>query len=285
MDDIWYNSDGSKRILTTAHKKKWAKVKRSAELGLWMYEGHKDWCVMCVCLTTWSKAVVNCNSERQGESRNCWKQLIVDNRHLRHEMKRLGFEYDDWYCCEVSPKYSLLHLHGFMRFPRVVSEAEIRAVVSELWGKIHHSPDVDVRMMWDSKRAVNYDVKHAVKNYMSEDMMGHAELFLTKKGYGRGVIKSKGWLPSGWKNAQKWLNRWALSVRDYYVDEKGLLEDGITQAVPEGIGLEYVFEKWKIVESELRRWCKGETIEIVVEGHWVMLWGGNILEGDYENDN
>jgi hypothetical protein len=74
-------------------------------------------------------------------------------------------------------------------------------------------------------------------------------------------------------------------VRDYYVDEKGLLEDGITQAVPEGIGLEYVFEKWKIVESELRRWCKGETIEIVVEGHWVMLWGGNILEGDYENDN
>ena len=75
MNDIGYNSNGSKRILTTAHKKKWAKVKRSAELGLWMCDGHKDWCVMCVCLTTWSKAVVNCNSERQGESRNCWQGI------------------------------------------------------------------------------------------------------------------------------------------------------------------------------------------------------------------
>jgi hypothetical protein len=278
-----------KKELTISEKKKWARLKLSAELGLWLVKDVD--CLFVVTLTTWSKAVVvRDKGGRKGISRNSWKQMSLDLRKFRYNMKKLGYVYEDWFVCEVSPRSKLLHLHGFMRFEIRQNEKEIGRVVSEQWEKVHFSPEVDVRSAWNLRGALNYDVKHTMKSFIGECTGENRELFISSSNVqgerkfhvGKGVTHSKGWLPRGWKEVLRQLRLWALSVTDVWVDEEGWGDDG--NWYPERSDKEYVAYKWAVMNSEYRRWCQGEDIELKYDNKYVVISGDCIYECEYEEE-
>lgn len=266
------SGDGSRVELSVNLKKKYARAKRQFELGLW---GVNCDCVYAVTLTTWSEAVMVAG-DSAGESRNNWNQMVKDNRQLRFKMRKLGYDYEDSWCCEISPVNHLLHLHGFIKFNQPLkdiefngvklSEASFRIALSETWEKVHRSKIVYVEPLWDSKHCVNYDVKHAVKNYISEGFNSMR------------ILRSKGWLPSGWKIAVKAVTRWAMDKVDW------LPEDG-EEPVEEYFSHEYIWHKWEVAADYLRQWCEGKSVELDISGG-VTIWlnGNEIIEGVIESD-
>jgi hypothetical protein len=265
-------------VITYFGKKKYAKSSRVVEMGMWTCKNID--CILAVTLTTGLHSVVT-QRKNKGESKNKWKYVRKDLSQLILKLRKLGYACEYCFCCEVSPINSLLHLHGFIRFEKPVNCAEFLPLLSKLWGMIHDSPIVDAKELWNMKGAMKYDLKHMLKNYVN------SESYLPTMR----LLVSKGWLPKGWKEVQKYLVRRALSVRDFDIDEDGFIVGGKYNGEYSGgyiMTKEFVFEKWKVMENELRRWCEGETIEVKYEGKWFLFWRENgenkMLEGEYEEE-
>jgi hypothetical protein len=253
------NGDGTRVELPMFLKRKYAKAKRQFELGLW---GQNFDCIKAVTLTTWDKSIM-LRGDSRGESRNSWKHIVLDNRHLRERLHKLGLVYEDSFCCEISPKSHLLHLHGFMRFDQPIDGGYLHEILSENWGDIHGSPVVWVKDIFDTKKAIDYDVKHALKNYVSEGF------------HSMRILRSKSWLPPGWKKAQKAIVRWALSKRDWDIADEETV-------VPEAFEREYVPDKWGVANDFLRKWCEGEAIELDLDDRRIYICKNEYFEAIIE---
>lgn len=244
-------------------RKRWAKAKRNFEVGLWGVDVSR--CVG-VTFTTRRDAV-----SRTGISRNTWRCIREDNRMLRLVLRKWGLEFEDCLVGEVSPG-GLLHLHGFYRFSEssceLVLNGWLHEMISTAWGVIHDSPVVWVEEIYWAKGMMNYDVKHALKNYMGENGEVYEGLGLTS----RRILKSRGWLPKGVRAAEREIVRWAMSVRDWCDDEEDELED--KRILPP-----YVPFKWQIANDLLWRWCNGETVDFDIGDILVVINGDKINRG------
>lgn len=252
-----------KTELPVRFKRIYARARRQFEMGLW---GQNSDCIKCVTLTTWSGSEIS-QRVNKGDSRNTWKQIVSDNRELRRVMKKDGMPYEDSFCAEISPKSGLVHLHGFMRFEDEYSYEDVHERLSFHWGKIHQSPVVWVKDMWDWKGAIAYDVKHSLKNYVGERFLFN--------GSPPRILRSKRWLPKGWRDAQREIARWASEKVDFLPNEKEIVSDDYYKH-------EYVWHKWDVANDMLKRWCEGEDIYLDREACWVLLSGDQITIVEFE---
>ena len=259
--------DGERNVLPMALKRIWARAMWKFEFGL---SGVDPGLVKCVTLTTNSHAVMKWGNDG-GKMRNDWKQVVRDNRNLRIRMANDGLAYRDCFCGEISPKNSLIHLHGFMIFEKEYSYADIHERLSFHWGHIHGSEVVWVKDMWDNKGAVAYDCKHAIKNYVS------AERFKFGDRPPR-LLMSRDWMPKGWRQAECEINRAASEVVDFLPDKDHLVTE-------EYYSHRYVPNKWKKAKQLKLDWKAGKPVILDREGFKVLLLGENVLRLDSDNES
>jgi hypothetical protein len=207
--------------------------------------------------------------------RNSYVELRQDNRNMRKELAKMGLEYADCFCGELSPDShefrkrdgtigvtagNLWHLHGFFRFAEFIEAADLHSVLSPLWGKIHGSEVVNVKVETDFKKAIKYSVKDAVKHYCSEDNV-------LKR-----LLMSSGWLPRGYREVDKVLNRWALLHRYDWENEESMPDQGYAPR------LEYIPYVWEQKRDYVRRWCQGESIMLDFGDYYVYIDGERIIK-------
>jgi len=233
-------------------KRRYAKAKRCFELGIW---GRDLALIKGVELTT-----------RLGH-RNNWLELKQDNKDLRKKLRKEGWFEADCFCAEVSAKNHLLHLHGFYRLNYYMEAAEVHRLLSDYWDAIHGAPVVWVQDIYSFKGLMMYNVKHALKNYVNLEF-----------GYLR-MLKSKGWLPLGWKPMLKVLVKWALEHRAKFNAEE--VENYLEEADYED-GVEfldsYVPMAWEVMNDYIWRWCHDEIIMLDFKGYGVTIEGDKIRE-------
>ena len=246
-------------------RRKYAKINRCFELGIWSSD---EGCMFPIVLSTAEKSVLN-DRKRRKRNHNTWKQLKNDNRQLKLAMKRLGFDYEYCLCPELTPGKRLLHLHGLIRVKNDVKMADFFKALSENWMILHGSPVVWIGEVYNMKNLIRYNTKDAIKNYLSERFeFGYVSPRL---------LKSRKWLPSGWKKAQKIFVSWALTKRDWMLEDQKFYS-------PEAVDREYVFDKWGCVSEYLRKWCQGEQIKIVIDGVFYIVDRENVYEGVLDDD-
>ena len=261
-------TDGSEKIeLPIQFKRVYAKAKTVLEMGL--YYTREPELIKCVTLTTWDKAEIQ-KGKRKGGNRNTWKLMVRDIGELRRRMKNDGYACESCFCAEISPEKGLIHVHGFMRFEKYYTMVEIHEIVSELWSKIHSSPVVWVKDMWDLKGAIAYDCKHNLKNYVSERY-----LFGGKPPR---ILKSKGWLPKNYRAVEKELKRSMSEAVDWYP------EDG-EEVTPEYWNKRYIPLKWEFMKSEIIRYLRGDDIWINRDSGVVIANQQGLIVLEYETEN
>jgi len=237
-----------------AVRRRYAKAKSAFEVGVW----HAKSMDLLLGIMVGSMPDV----------KNSYVELVRDGRNLRIELKRMGLKYEDCFCGELSPEShafmkrdgtpgvtvgELWHEHGFMRFDEFIKAGDLHSVLSPLWGKIHGSQVVDVKVLTDVARVIKYNVKDAVKNYLSDE---HCRKHL---------LKSRGWLPAGYREVDRVLSRWALAHRDDSWD--GVGEEPLC---------EYVADVWAVKREYLRLWCGGETLHLNFGSYRVVVMGDKI---------
>lgn len=207
------------------------------------------------------------------EVRNSYPELRQDNENMRKELKKMGLDYADCFCGELSPQShefrkrdgsigvtvgNLWHLHGFFRLKEFMRLADLHSVLSPLWGKIHGSEVVNVKIETDFKKAIKYSVKDAVKGYCGAESQG------------RRLLMSRDWLPAGYRAVDKVLTQWAL-----YHGAKWNFDDDLDSFANVG---EYVAYAWEQKRDYMRRWCQGESIVLDFSGYRVKLDGAGIIK-------
>jgi hypothetical protein len=232
-------------------KRRYAKANQVFELGLW---GHPLDLIKGVELTT-----------RMG-SRNTWFNMKQDNRDLRKRLrKQLKIVAEDCFCAEISPKNHLLHLHGFYRLVEPMSAVKLHSILSPFWSEIHDAPVVWVQDIYSAGGLLKYNVKHALKNYATLEF-GDMRM-----------LKSKGWLPKGWKEVTKILVKWALEHgAKWGFDSEGL----------EDFQGDYVAYAWDVMKEYIYRWCNDELVVLDFQDSVVEIWGEDIREspcGEFGN--
>jgi hypothetical protein len=240
-------------------RRRYAKAKSVFEVGIWSAKSLD--CLFGVMLGS------------MNEVRNSYDELRLDNRRLRFELKGLGLVYADCLCPELSPESheftkrdgstgitagSLWHSHGFMKFDERIGARDLHSVLSPLWGKIHGSQVVDVKIIYDEDKAIKYAVKDAVKNYLSDDRMK------------KRLFKSSGWLPEGYRKVDKMLTKWALVHRFDWDTEDSMPDKGY------GPRLDFVPMVWEVRRDFLKRWCRGESISLDLGDYKVYIIGESI---------
>jgi len=205
--------------------------------------------------------------------KNSYEELVRDNRNLRIELRRMGLQYDDCFCGELSPDShefvkrdgtvgvtagNLWHVHGFFRFGEFIKASDLHSVLSPLWGKIHGSEVVDVKVLTNVEKVIKYSVKDAVKNYVSDDNR-------LKR-----LLVSDGWLPVGYREVDKVLVRWALLHRYDWDEESSMPNEGNSPR------LEYIPIVWEVKREYIRRWCCGETVSLDFGDYKVIIIGDKI---------
>ena len=240
-------------------RRKYAKAKSVFEVGIWSVKSLN--CLFGVMIGSMS------------EVRNSYDELRLDNRRLRFELKGLGLVYGDCLCPELSPVSheftkrdgsrgitvgSLWHCHGFMKFDDRIEARDLHSVLSPLWGKIHGSQVVDIKIIYDEEKAIKYAVKDAVKSYLSDDQLN------------KRLFKSKKWLPEGYREVDKMLTKWALLHRFDWNVEDSMPDEGY---VPR---LDFVPMVWEVKRDFLRRWCRGESISLDLGDYKVYIVGESI---------
>lgn len=203
--------------------------------------------------------------------RNSYVELRQDNLNMRKALKKMGLEYADCFCGEVSPDShqftrrdgtmgvtvgSLWHLHGFFRFSEDIKAADLHSVLSPLWGKIHGSEVVNVKIETDFKKAIKYSVKDAVKGYCQDGSQG------------RRLLMSDDWLPPGYRKVDKVLTRWALyhGANWKFDDDLDSFADG-----------QYLAYAWELRREYLERWCGGKAIMLDFGDYHVYIDGESIF--------
>jgi hypothetical protein len=202
--------------------------------------------------------------------RNSYAELREDNRELRRQLAKLGLEYADCFCGELSPEShqftkrdgtlgitvgSLWHLHGFARFSEPIKAVDLHSVLSPLWGKIHGSEVVNVKVETDFEKAIKYSVKDAVKGYCSDGSSG------------RRLLMSRNWLPAGYRAVDKVLTQWALAHGANWRFDDDL----------DSFQGEYIPYAWGQKRDYVRRWCEGETLLLDFGDYRVYIDGARIL--------
>ncbi len=195
--------------------------------------------------------------------RNSYEELKRDNARMRLELGRLGLVYSSCFCPELSPLShvfvkrdgsegfavgNLWHLHGFFKVEGDIKAGDLHSVLSPVFGKIHGSQVVDVKVVYNEKQAIKYAVKDAVKNFATEDgEVSRKRLFVSRR-----------WLPAGFRTVNKCLNQWALLHRTDWED------DDVLDANKGYVGerLEYVPFVWDVKREYLKMWCKGEVLSL-----------------------
>lgn len=208
------------------------------------------------------------------EVRNSYKEVREDNRHLREALAKMGLVYADCFCGERSPEShqfkrrdgtlgvtvgSLWHLHGFMRFEEAIKASDLHSVLSPLWGKIHGSSVVDVKILYDVEKVIKYNVKDAVKGYCNDGSQG------------RRLLVSDNWLPAGFRKVDKELTHWAL-----YHGANWKPDDDFDVYRRKT----YVAYAWEIRRDYLMRWCRGELITLDYVDYRVYIDGAKIVRSD-----
>lgn len=229
--------------LPVKEKKCYAKAKRTFELGLW---GHPLNLIKGVELTT------------KGDCKNNWKDMKQDNENLRKKLRREGIISEDCFCAEVSPKHRLLHLHGFYRLREPMSAVQLHSKLSKYWEAIHGARVVWVQDIYSAEGLMKYNVKHALKNYSNMEF-GNMRL-----------LKSKGWLPLGWKAVLRVLVKWALAHGAQWDFETDNMENYHLQ--------DYIPYGWEVMRELLWRWCNDETVTLSFETGLVVIADGQINE-------
>lgn len=221
-------------------RRRYARAKQTFELGIW---GYPMKLIKGVELTT-----------RLGY-RNEWGFMKQDNQNLRKKLRVDGILAEDCFVPEISPKNRLLHLHGFYRLVVPMQAVQLHEILSELWDNIHGAPVVWVQDIYSAKGLMIYNVKHALKNYIQPESMR--------------MLKSKGWLPVGWKEVLKVLVRWALEHGAKWTYDKDYLDD---------FQGEYVAFAWDILKEYVFRWCNDEIITLEFRDVTVEIRGDYIKE-------
>lgn len=244
-------------------RRRYAKAKAVFEVGVWS-AGSMD-----LLFGIMIGSMADC--------RNSYNELREDNRDLRKALAKMGLDYADCFCGELSPDShefrkrdgsvgitvgSLWHLHGFLRFKEVIKASDLHSVLSPLWGKIHGSEVVDVKILTDVKKVIKYNVKDAVKHYCSED-------HVLKR-----LLMSDGWLPEGYREVDKVLNRWALLHRYNWDEEESMPDQGY------GVRLDYIPFVWEQKRDYVRRWCGGEKLWLDMGDYRVFIDGAKIYRTD-----
>lgn len=206
--------------------------------------------------------------------RNTYVELREDNRDLRKALAKMGLVYADCFCGELSPDShefrkrdgtmgvtagNLWHLHGFMRFGEVMRASDLHSVLSPLWGKIHGSDVVDVKVLYDVKKVIKYSVKDAVKGYCNDGSQG------------RRLLMSDNWLPPGYRKVDKLLTHWAL-----YHGANWQPDDDFDEYRRRS----YVAYAWDIRRDYLMRWCRGEFITLDFVDYRVYIDGSKIYRSE-----
>jgi hypothetical protein len=271
------------RPITRAQRKCYAVTIQSAELGIW---GHDVSCLWSVVLTTWSKAVVN-KGKRKGDSKNTYRWLKEDLATLRYRLEHLeGADYklEYWFAPELTegkrkylpggdyviiPDTRLYHAHGFFRSFGAMEEAKFNQDIHKLWGEIHDSPIVYFEPLyyidWDNDKykIIKYKIKDATKNFINSEA-GKLR-----------VLKSRNWLPEGWKKACKKIWAWQnYHELPKWVNEENMMDYLSYASEPE----RYIYDAKGIANDMKRRWCEGEQVELEFPEVIQILEGTNLFE-------
>ncbi len=204
--------------------------------------------------------------------RNSHSELRQDHEDLRKQLRKMGLDYEDCGCPELSPEShefvkrdgtigrtvgKLWHLHSIWRFREFIRYSDLHSVLSPLWGKMHGSEVVDVVDVKSIEKAVKYAVKDAVKNYCSEDH------------HRKRLFRSRDWLPPACRDVEKLLNRWAL-----YHGANWRFDDDLDSFT----GGEYIAYAWDIRNDYFRRWCSGESITLDMAEQNLIIEGDVVRE-------
>jgi len=138
---------------------------------------------------------------------------------------------------------------------------ELHGILSDYWGKIHGAPVVWVQDIYSAEGLLKYNVKHALKNYATLEF-GNMR-----------ILKSKGWLPIGWREVTKVLVNWAL--------EHGAKWDYDNEFLDEYQG-EYVAFAWDVMKEYIYQWCNDELITLEFRDVLVEIQGNYIKETQWE---
>jgi hypothetical protein len=205
------------------------------------------------------------------DCRNTYVGLREDNRDLRKALAKMGLDYADCACGELSPDShefrkrdgsigitvgNLWHMHGFWRFQEPIKASDLHSVLSPLWGKIHGSEVVDVKVLTDVKKVIKYNVKDAVKSYCGAESQG------------RRLLMSRDWLPAGYRAVDKVLTEWAL-----YHGANWKFDDDLDNFS----GGQYIAYAWEQKRDYVRRWCRGESILLDFGDYHVYIDGARIM--------
>ena len=241
-------------------RRRYAKAKNNFEVGIWS--------------ATEVSLLLGIMIGSMAGVRNSYIELRTDNRELRRQLAGLGLEYADCFCGEQSPEShqfvkrdgtlgvtvgELWHLHGFMRFKEFMKAPDLHSLISPLWGKIHGSSVVDVKVQTDIDKTIKYAVKDAVKNYCEDGSQA------------RRLLMSDDWLPSGCRKVEKVLTAWALSHGAKWRPDDDL--DIFDENYPD----QYVAFSWEIRKDFLRRWCQGESITLDFGTYTLFIDGSAII--------
>lgn len=206
--------------------------------------------------------------------RNTYSELRQDNEDLRKRLRKLGLDYADCGCAELSPDShefvkrdgtigrtvgNLWHIHAIWRFAEFIKAGELHSVLSPLWGKKHGSDVVDVKVLPSVEKAIKYAVKDAVKHYCSEDHNG------------KRLFVSRNWLPPMCREVEKVLNHWALFHGANWKPDDDL---------DEFAGGQYIAYAWDIRNEYFRRWCSGGTVWLNMGDYHVYIDGERIIRSD-----
>lgn len=209
--------------------------------------------------------------------RNSYDEVRLDNRRLRFELKKLGLAYADCFSIELSPDShefvkrdgsrgvtvgNLWHEHGFFKTEELISARDLHSALSPIWAGIHGSEVADVKIIYDEHKAIKYTIKDAIKNYLSEDHKN------------KRLLRSKFWLPEGYREVDHELTEWALRSKIDWDNELAEPYQGYRYRLP------YVAFVWEIKKDYLRRWCHGELIKLDMGDYKVVIQGKDIQKYD-----
>jgi hypothetical protein len=142
----------------------------------------------------------------------------------------------------LSPKSGLVHGHGIFRF-QVNPDGSYgipSTLLSQEWERIHGAKIVKITVVGNMAAVRKYIAGHMVK--------------AMKESRSDRLLVSSGWLPEGWVDVRKTLRRWVTSHDQ-----------------------EMWPELWPSMNRMFCKWVNGHTLQIPVNGRWIVLGEGGII--------
>jgi hypothetical protein len=208
-------------------KELYAKANQTMNLGVWGFD---------LSLVKWVTlpGVIGC--------KNTWRDIVLDNRRLRHETRKiLSIGYEDCLCGRINGE-GVYCLEGFYRLEKSMKVVDLQKVLGQAWGRIHHTTEVQVRSV-KKFEDIKWDALHRV--FKHSDGIDRFRMR---------VLHSPGWVRPGWKALRPILMEWAfglIGTEDYTEDDPFLTRE-MEQDIRESI--------WKQVADYTFSWCLGERI-------------------------